>query len=140
MEPPLQIFSQIFLHGLNTTQDRAADYALIHALVPSNLPIALAENEVGIHPAALDLRQGVEGVPEVAETIHALQQLLRGRLMHAGRVFDPVITVEGIVRLVVSCSISACKVLDAGSLEIPCALKYRAADSEMINSLSCCSR
>ena len=29
MEPPLQIFSQIFFHGLNATQDRAADYTLI---------------------------------------------------------------------------------------------------------------
>ena len=57
---------------------------------------------MGIHPAALDLWQGVEGVPEVAEAIHTLQQLLRGRLMHTGRVFDPVITVEGIVRLVVA--------------------------------------
>ena len=50
----------------------------------------------------MDLRQGVESVPKMAETIHALQQLLRGRLMHTGRVFDPVITVEGIVRLVVA--------------------------------------
>ena len=94
MEPPLQIFSQIFFHGLNATQDRAADYTLIHALVPSNLPVTLAENEMGIHPAALNLRQGVEGVPEVAETIHAFHQLLRGGLMHTGGILDPIVTVE----------------------------------------------
>jgi len=63
------IFSQIFFHGLNSAQNRMADGAFIHAFSPSNLPIALAEDEMGVHPAALDLRQGVEGIPQVIETL-----------------------------------------------------------------------
>ena len=34
------------------------------------------------------------------EPLHPLQQLLRRGLMQAGRVFDPVLTVKGILRLV----------------------------------------
>lgn len=78
------------------------DGAFIHAFSPSNLPIALAENEMGIHPAALDLRQGVEGVPQVIETLHAFHQLLRGGLMYTGGKLDPIVTVEGIIRLIVA--------------------------------------
>ena len=36
----------------------------------------------------------------MAEQLHALQQLLRGGLGNAGRIFDPVLTIEGILRLV----------------------------------------
>ena len=82
------------------------DGAFIHAFSPSNLPIALAEDEMGVHPAALDLRQGVEGVPQVIETLHAFHQLLRGGLMHTGGILDPIVTVEGIVRLVIADTLS----------------------------------
>jgi hypothetical protein len=77
-----------------------ADGALVHALLPSDLAVALAEDQMRLHPDALHLRQRVEGVPEVNEQLHALQKLLRDRLMQAGRVFDPIVTVEGILRLV----------------------------------------
>ena len=89
-------------HGLNSAQNRMTDGAFIHAFSPSNLPIALAEDEMGVHPAALDLRQGVEGVPQVIETLHAFHQLLWGGLMHTGGILDPIVTVEGIVRLVIA--------------------------------------
>ncbi len=39
-----------------------------------------------------------------------------------------------------SCSISSCNAFRAGSLVMPCALKYRAAASAMIKSLSCACR
>ena len=51
------------------------------------------------YPDALHLRQRIEGVPQVDEQFHAIQKLLRGRLMQAGRVFDPV-TIEGILCLI----------------------------------------
>lgn len=52
---------------------------------------------MGVHPATLDLRQGVERVPQVIEKLHPLQKLLRRGLMQAGRVFDPIVTVERIL-------------------------------------------
>ena len=61
----LEIFPQIFFHGLDPAEDGAPNGAFVHALLAGDLPIALTENEVGIHPAALELRQGVDGVPEV---------------------------------------------------------------------------
>ena len=81
--------------------DGIPDGALAHAFLPGNLPYALAEDQVGIHPAALDLRQGVKGVPEPDEQIHSIQKFLGRRFMQAGRVFNPVITVQGIISLVV---------------------------------------
>ena len=36
----------------------------------------------------------------MAEQLHALQQLLRGGFRNAGRVFDPVLAIEGILCLV----------------------------------------
>ena len=93
-------FFQIFFHVLQTAFDGLTDGTFVHTFRLGNFPIALAENDTGIHTAALDLRQGVEGVPESAETLHALQQLLRRRLGQARRVFDPIITVEGILHLV----------------------------------------
>lgn len=60
----------------------------------------LDKNDVSIDPAALDLRQGVEGVPEPDKQLHALQKLLGRGLMQAGGVFDPILTVQGILRLV----------------------------------------
>lgn len=122
-------FSNIFSWPRSRT-GRNADSAFVHALVPSNLPIALAENEVGIHPAALNLRQGVDGVPEVAEAIHALQQLLRGRLMHTGGVFDPVIAVEGIVRLVVADALGV-----SGSASLPARSSAATSSGTSIYSL-----
>ena len=55
---------------------------------------------MSVDPAALDLRQGVEGVPEPDKQLHALQKLLGSGLMQAGGVFDPVLTVQGILRFV----------------------------------------
>ena len=56
---------------------------------------------MGIHPAALELRQGVERVPEPEKHFLAIQELLGAGLMLAGGIFDPVITVQGIICLVV---------------------------------------
>ena len=118
MEPQLQIFSQIFFHRLNPTQDRAAHNAFVRSFLAGDFPIGLSLNQMGIYPAVLDLRQGVESVPEMIETLHAFHQLLRGGLMHTGGIFDAIVTVEGIVRLVVT------NTLGIGSLGQFAALEY----------------
>lgn len=100
MEIPLQKFFQIFSHSRLAAFDRMSDGTFVHALLPGNLAVALAEDQMRLHPDTLHLRQRVEGVPKVDEQLHAIQKLLRGRLMQAGRVFDPIVTVEGILRLV----------------------------------------
>ena len=100
MEPRSQNFFQIFFHSSHAALHRTPDNAFVHALFPGNLTVALAENQMRLHPAALHLRQRIEGVPEVDEQLHTIQKLLRRRLMQAGRVFDPIVTVEGILRLV----------------------------------------
>ena len=100
MEIPLEKFFQIFSHGCLTTFDGMADGTFVNALLPGNLAVALAENQMRLHPDALHLWQRVEGVPQVDEQLHTIQKLLRRRLMQTGRVFDPIVTVEGILRLV----------------------------------------
>ena len=50
--------------------------------------------------AALRFGQSVQRVPQIAETLHAFQQLLRGRLGQASGVFDAIVTVERILCLV----------------------------------------
>ena len=100
MEIPLQKFFQIFSHGCLSAFDGMADGTLVNALLPGDLAVALAEDQMRLYPDALHLRQRIEGVPEVDEQFHAIQKLLRRRLMQAGRVFDPIVTVEGILRLI----------------------------------------
>ena len=84
MEIPLQKFFQIFSHSRLAAFDRMANGALVHALLPGNLAVALAEDQMRLHPDTLHLRQRVEGVPKVGEQLHAIQKLLRGRLMQTG--------------------------------------------------------
>ena len=52
-----------FFHALKATLDRLADRLLMYALDLGNFLDALSENDVGINPAALDLRQRVECIP-----------------------------------------------------------------------------
>ena len=100
MEPRSQNFFQIFFHSRHAALHRAPDNALVHILFPGNLAVALAENQMRLHPDALHLWQRVEGIPQVDEQLHTIQKLLRRRLMQTGRVFDPIVTVEGILRLI----------------------------------------
>ena len=72
----------------------------MHTLGLGNLFDAYAKNDMSVDPASLDLRQGVEGVPEPDKQLHALQKLLGSGLMQAGGVFDPVLAVQRILRLV----------------------------------------
>ena len=55
--------SKSFFHTLKSPLDRLADRLLMYALSHGNFLDALSKNDVGINPAALDLRQRVEGVP-----------------------------------------------------------------------------
>ena len=91
--------SKSFFHALKATLDRLADRLLMYALGLGNFLDALSKNDVGINPAALDLRQRVECVPQTDEQLHALQKLLGRWLMQAGGIFDPVIAVQRILRL-----------------------------------------
>ena len=84
MEIPLEKFFQIFSHGCLTAFDGMADGALVNALLPGNLAVAFAEDQMRLYSDALHLRQRVEGVPEVNEQLHALQKLLGRWLMQAG--------------------------------------------------------
>ena len=60
-----------------------ANGALVHALLPGDLAVALAEDQMRLYPDALHLRQRVEGIPQVDEQLHAIQKLLRRRFMQA---------------------------------------------------------
>lgn len=72
----------------------------MYTLSLGNFLDAFSKNDVGVDPPALDFGQGVKGVPQTAEHFHTLQQFLRGGLMQAGGIFDPVIAVQRILRLV----------------------------------------
>ena len=69
-------------------------------LCPCYFGIALAEDHTGIHPATLRFGQGIERSTQMAEQLHAFQQLLWGGFGNAGGVFDPVLAIEGILCLV----------------------------------------
>src|SRR5699024_12090017 len=71
-----EIFLQIFFHALNPAFHGAADGALVHALLAGDLTVALSKDQVSVHPAALDLRQGIEGVPQPEEQLLAIHELL----------------------------------------------------------------
>ena len=96
------IFLQIFFHSLDAAFHGTTDGAFIHALLASNLAVALSKDQMSVHPAALDLRQGVEGVPQPEEQLLAIHELLGAGLVQAGGVFDPIVTVQGIISLVVA--------------------------------------
>ena len=96
-----EIFSQIFFHTLNAAFHGAADGALVHALLTGDLAVALAEDQMSVHPAALGFWQGVEGVPEPEEQLLPIQDLLGAGFVQAGGILDPVVAVQGIVSLIV---------------------------------------
>ena len=72
-----RIFSQIFFHLFNATENRAPHRALIHALGLGDLSVGHAQNKVGIYPAALGFRQAVQRVPQTAEPLLEPQNLVR---------------------------------------------------------------
>ena len=92
--------SKSFFHAFQAPLDRLADGLLMYTIGLGNFFDAYAKNDMSVDPAALDLRQGIERVPEPDKQFHALQKFLGRRLMQAGGVFDPVLTVQGILRLV----------------------------------------
>src|SRR5699024_9031881 len=75
--------SKSFFHAFQAPPDRLADGLLMHTLGLGNLFDAFAKNDVSIDPAALDLRQGVEGVPQTDEPLLELQNFLGSGLMQA---------------------------------------------------------
>lgn len=102
MEGQSRIFLQIFFHPFDAAENGAPHRALIHALGPGNLPVGSAQNKVSIYPAALDLRQAVQRVPQTDKPLLELQNLVRGEFVQAGGILDAVIRIQGIVRLVVA--------------------------------------
>ena len=72
----------------------------MYALGLGNFLDALSKNDMSIDPPALDLRQRIKGVPQTAEPLHPFKKFLGRRLMQAGEIFDPVIAVQRILRLV----------------------------------------
>ena len=67
MEIPLQKFFQIFSHSRLAAFDRVSDGTFVHALLPGDLAVAHAEDQMRLHPDTLHLRQRVEGVPKEGE-------------------------------------------------------------------------
>ena len=53
-----------------------------------------------VNSATLDLWQGIESVPQTKKGFHPFKELLWGRLMQADGIFNPVIAVQRILRLV----------------------------------------
>ena len=96
----LQVLFQILLYLFKAPIHRASNGALMDALCPCYFGISFAEDYTGVHPAALRFGQRIECSAQMAEQFHALQQLLRGGFRNAGRVFDPVLAIEGILCLV----------------------------------------
>lgn len=92
--------SKSFFHAFQASLDRLADGLLMHTIGLGNLFDAYAKNDMSVDPAALDLRQGVERVPQPDKPLLEFQDFLGRGLMQAGGVFDPVLTVQGILRLV----------------------------------------
>ena len=72
MEIPLEKFFQIFSHGCLTAFDGMADGALVNALLPGDLAVALAEDQMRFYTDALHLRQRIESVPQVDEQLHTM--------------------------------------------------------------------
>ena len=72
----------------------------MYALGPSNLGIAFAVNDTRLHTVALRFGQRVQRVPEVEKPFLPQHQLFRGRLMQTSRIFNAVIAVQRILRLV----------------------------------------
>ena len=60
MEIPLEKFFQIFSHGRLAAFDGMANGALVHALLPGDLAVAFAEDQMRLYPDALHLRQRVD--------------------------------------------------------------------------------
>lgn len=96
----LQALFQILFHLLKSPLHRAPHGTLMDTLSPCYFGIALAEDHTGVHPSALRFRQRIERNTQMAEQLHAFQQFLRGRFRNAYRVFDPVLTIERVLRFV----------------------------------------
>ena len=92
--------SKSFFHAFKATLDRLANRLLMYALGLGNFLNRLAKNDMCVNSAALNLRQRIESVPQTDKEFHPFQELLGRGLMQAGRVFDPVLTVKRILRLV----------------------------------------
>ena len=55
-----------------------------------------------VNSTALDLRQRIEGVPQTKEQLLAIHEFLGAGLVQAGGIFDPIVTIQGIISLVVA--------------------------------------
>ena len=76
----------------------------------------LHRDDAGIHPVALGRGQTVQRVPQTAEPLLELQNLVRGELVQADGILNAVICIQGIVRLVVADTLGIGRlVADAGS-------------------------
>ena len=67
MEIPLEKFFQIFSHGRLAAFDGMADNALVHILLPGNLAVALAEDQMRLYRKSADGR--MEPDQEVAAVL-----------------------------------------------------------------------
>ena len=72
----------------------------MYALSLGNFLDAFSKNDVGVDPPALDLRQRIESVPQTAEPLHPLKKFLWSWFVQASGIFNPVLTVQRILRLV----------------------------------------
>ena len=94
-----KVFQKLF-HRCKSALNRNGNRLYTYTFPFGYLGHALAENDASIDPAALYFGQRIESAAKALKPLHALDERLRRGLMHTGRLLDPVVTVEGIVRLV----------------------------------------
>ena len=85
------------------SRPRLIDWRIDSSCTPSASAISLIDLPRMIcasNSAALDLRQRIESVPQTKKGFHSFKELLRGRLMQASGILNPVIAVQRILRLV----------------------------------------
>lgn len=97
----LMDFFQILSHICQPAENGAPHRAFVYALGLGDLPVGHAEDKVSIHPAALDLRQTVQRVPQKEKPLFHFQHFLGRELMQTGGILDTVVAVQRVLRLVV---------------------------------------
>ena len=96
------IFFQIFSHSGQTFLYTFADRAFCNSLGFGNFLLALAQQVMRLHPAALNLRQFVQGTTQTTVPLHEIEHYLRGKSVALDcRCFNPILCIEGILRFVV---------------------------------------
>ena len=95
-----QNFFQIFFHVLQATLDGGVDGPFRHTFCGSNRFDRVVQQIALKHPLALCVRQTIQCMADMLEAFHALDQFLRRRVREASRIFNAVLGIQRVVRLI----------------------------------------